>query len=228
MKHPRHALHPGAMRGRALLLSRLVLRDIRHHVAQVFLLVIAIAAATATLTTALALDGVTSHPYAATRAATKGPDVIAYLTSPSQAKPLIHASGVTSHSGPYPVASATIRFDGRHAVAFTEGRTTALVAVDRPLLTAGSWVRPDGIILERTFADALGVSVGDRVTLNHKSFTVAGIAVTAAQPPYPNLCYGPNLTFPSGFQTTSFACSSFNSGNVYRDLPAPMGPPRTS
>ncbi len=61
---------------------------------------------------ALALHGVTSHPYAAIRAATKGPDVIAYLSSASQAGKLIGASGVTSHSGPYPVASGTIRFDG--------------------------------------------------------------------------------------------------------------------
>ena len=44
-------------------------------------------------------------------------------------------------------------------------------------------------MLERTFADALGVGVGDRVTLNGRPFTVAGIAVTAASPPYPNLCY---------------------------------------
>jgi len=63
-------------------------------------------------------------------------------------------------------------------------------AVDQPLLTAGSWVRPGGIVVERTFADALGVSVGDRVILNGTSFTVAGVAVTAAQSPYPNLCNG--------------------------------------
>ena len=44
-------------------------------------------------------------------------------------------------------------------------------------------------MIERTFADALGVGVGDRVTLNGRPFTVAGIAVTAANPPYPNLCY---------------------------------------
>lgn len=49
-------------------------------------------------------------------------------------------------------------------------------------------MRPGGIVLERTFADALGVAVGDRVMLNKKPFTVAGIAVTAAQPPYPNIC----------------------------------------
>ena len=43
-------------------------------------------------------------------------------------------------------------------------------------------------MLERTFAAALGVGVGDRVTLDGQQFTVAGIAVTASTAPYPNLC----------------------------------------
>ena len=177
--------------GTALLVFRLAIRDVRRHVAQAALLVVAIAAAAATLTMALALNGVTSQqPYAATRAAAKGPDVVAYLTSASQAKSLIHASGVASSSGPYPVASAVIRFHGRIADVFAEGRSPAPVAVDQPLLTAGDWVRPDGVVIERTFADALGVSVGDEVSVGGRSFVVAGIAVTAAQAPYPNLCNG--------------------------------------
>jgi putative ABC transport system permease protein len=204
-----------SVRGRALLLSRLVRRDIRHHLAQAILLVVAIAVATATLTMALALNGVTSHPYAATRAATKGPDVVAYLTSAAQAKSLIHASGVAASSGPYPVASATIRFGGRSADVFAEGRAVAPAAVDRPELTGGRWVRPGGVVIERTFADALGVSPGDRVTLNGKSFTVAGIAVTAAQPPYPNLCYPSHPPLSGGLEVTAYACSSLKiaSGN---------------
>ena len=44
-------------------------------------------------------------------------------------------------------------------------------------------------MIERTFAQALDVGVGDHVTLSGRRFTVAGIAVTAAQAPYPNLCY---------------------------------------
>ena len=67
--------------GRALLVYRLAVRDLRHHAAQAALLVIAIAAATATLTMALSMNGVTGQPYSATRAATNGPDVVAYLTS---------------------------------------------------------------------------------------------------------------------------------------------------
>ena len=190
--------------GTALLVFRLVTRDVRRHAAQAILLVVAIAAATATLTTGLALNGVTSQsPYMTTRAATKGPDVVAYPTSASQAKSLLRASGIASHSGPFPVASATIRFDGRQADGFAQGRSTAPAAVDQPLLTAGSWVRPGGVVIERTFADALGVSVGDRVSVGGKPFTIAGIAVTAAQTPYPNLCNG-------ALETNSPATSKFS------------------
>jgi len=190
--------------GRAFLVCRLAARDLRHHAAQAVLLVVAIAAATATLTMALSMNGVTSQPYAATKAATDGPDVVAYLTSTGQAKALVHAPGVESSSGPYPVVGATIRFDGRTAGVFAQGRGQEPAAVDRPDVTAGSWVRPGGVVLERTFAEALGAQVGDVVTLNGQRFTVAGIAVTAAQAPYPNLCYftasscPPWLTVPGG------------------------------
>jgi putative ABC transport system permease protein len=196
--------------GTALLVFRLAARDVRRHAAQAVLLVVAIAAATATLTMGIALSGVTSQsPYLTTRAATKGPDVVAYLPSAQRATSLAHASGVAVHSGPFPVASATIHFDGRLADAFAEGRATAPAAVDQPLLTAGSWVRPGGVVIERTFADALGVSVGDRVSLNGKSFLVAGIAVTAAQSPYPNLCNGTLVGPTPAASKFSSACPPF-------------------
>jgi putative ABC transport system permease protein len=198
--------------GTAFLVLRLAERDVRRHRAQAALLVVAIAAATATLTMGLAMNGVTSqHPYAATRTATRGPDVVAYLGSASQAKSLIHASGVKAASGPYPVASGVIRFDGHAADVFAEGRPTAPAAVDQPLSTAGNWVRPGGVVIERTFADALGVTVGDHVSLDGKSFTVTGIAVTAAQAPYPNLCNGTFLASTPAASKFSNACPpSFN------------------
>jgi putative ABC transport system permease protein len=195
--------------GTALVVLRLALRDVRHHLAQAVLLVIAIAAAAAALTMGLAMSGVTSeHPYAVTRAATNGPDVVAYLSSASQANSLIHAVDVASYSGPYPIVSGVIRFDGRTADIFGEGRSMSAVAVDQPDVLSGGWVRPDGVVIERTFADALGVSVGDRVNIGGTSFRVAGIAVTAAQDPYPNLCNG---SFVTVNPTTSFfsnACTS--------------------
>jgi putative ABC transport system permease protein len=199
--------------GRAVLVLRLAVRDVRHHIAQAVLVVIAIAAAAATLTMGLAMNGVTSeHPYAVTRAATKGPDVVAYLTSTSQANLLIHAAGVTTSSGPFPVVSGTMRFDGRLADVFAEGRSATPSAVDRPLVTAGSWVRPGGVVIQRTFADALGVNVGDKVSLNGRRITVVGIAVTAAQAAYPNLCNGTLLASTPAASQFSNACSfpSFN------------------
>jgi putative ABC transport system permease protein len=196
--------------GIALLVFRLSARDVRHHAAQAILLVVAVAAATATLTMGIALSGVTSRsPYLTTRTATKGPDVVGYTTSAAQASTLAHASGVASYSGPFPVAAATIHFDGRQADAWAEGRATAPAAVDQPVLTAGSWVRPGGVVIERTFADALGVSVGDRVALNGKSFTVAGIGVTAAQSPYPNLCNGTLVGPTPAASKFSNACPTF-------------------
>ena len=175
--------------GKFLLVGRLAARDLRRHKAQAVLLLLAITAATTVLALGLALSGVTSQPYQQTRAATKGPDVVGSLNTPGQATALIHASGVSAASGPYPLVYAVLRVNGRMAGAQAEGRTEAPAAVDQPVLTAGSWVRPGGVVIERTFAEALGVSVGDRLTLNGQSFTVAGIAVSAAIVPYPNICY---------------------------------------
>jgi ABC-type lipoprotein release transport system permease subunit len=200
--------------GKLVLIGRLAAKDIGRHPARAVLLLLAIMAATSVLTLGLALRGVTSHPYQQTRAATKGPDVVAYLPvlhqpgrrpelSP-EATALTRAAGVTGHAGPFPDMWAVLRVHGLTAGAEVQGRAEAASPVDQPKLTAGSWVRPGGVVIERTFAEALGVGVGDRVTLNGRTLTVAGIAVTAARPPYPNLCYinagGCMGDFPSGTQ----------------------------
>jgi putative ABC transport system permease protein len=192
--------------GKLILAGRLAARDLRYRPAQAVLLLLAVTAATAVLSLGLVLHGVTSQPYQQTRAATRGPDVVAQLGGPyggphgpqqsgpgpqvlTEVKTLLHAPGVTGHSGPYPVASALLRVRGITVGVEAEGRDQAPASVEQPALTAGGWVRSGGVVIERTFAEALGVGVGDRVTLNGRPFTVAGIGVTAASPPYPNLCY---------------------------------------
>jgi len=192
---------------RLRLVGRLVARDLRRRPGQAVLMLLAVTAATATLTLGLVLHGVTSQPYQQTRAATRGPDELAYLGSPlaapgpratgsalqklvrAQAGDLARAPGVTGASGPYPLAGALVRANGLVAGAEAEGRDVAPASVDQPKLTAGSWVRPGGVVLERAFAAGLGAGVGDRITLNGRVFGVAGIAVTAANSAYPNLCY---------------------------------------
>jgi len=60
-----------------LIVYRLGLKDLRHRPAQALLLLLAIAAGAATLTLGIALHGTTDSPYARTRTATNGPDVVA-------------------------------------------------------------------------------------------------------------------------------------------------------
>jgi putative ABC transport system permease protein len=74
------------------------------------------------------------------------------------------------------------------ATAEVEGRSTAPSSVDRPKLMQGTWVRPGGVVVEASFANALGLHVGDRLSLGGGSFEVTGTAVTAAVPDYPDVC----------------------------------------
>ena len=136
--------------------------------------------------------------YATTRAATAGPDVVAATVGsvpgglPADVvrlEQLSRSPGVTGRSGPFPVTFAALRAGGRMANVMAEGRGQGTASVDQPELTQGSWVRPGEVVVERTFAVVLGIHAGDRITLDGRSFRIAGIAVTAAVPPYPNICY---------------------------------------
>ena len=76
--------------GRVLLVGRLAARDLRRRPAEAALLLLAIMAATTTLTLGLVLHGVTDDPYESTREATAGPDVVASVArDPSAASPPI-------------------------------------------------------------------------------------------------------------------------------------------
>ena len=156
--------------GRMLIIGRLAVRDIRYRPAQAILLLLVITAAIAVLSLGLVLRGVTNQPYQQTRAATRGPDVVADLFSgpdaisqaqlASKVSALVHTAGVTGSTGPYLVAPAVLLANGHRAAVEAEGRDQAPAAIDQPVITAGTWVRPGGVVLERTFAEALGVTVG--------------------------------------------------------------------
>ena len=150
--------------GKIRLIGLLAGRDLRRRPGPAALLVVANTIATATLTLGLVLHGVTSQPYLQTRAVTNGPDVVAQIQGftlpppgsggPAQQGQTSHAQiaaeirtltgapGVTGHSGPYPVASAVIRFRGVVAPVEAEGRAEAPASIEQPKLTGGTWVRP--------------------------------------------------------------------------------------
>jgi putative ABC transport system permease protein len=202
------------VRGRAFLVVRLATKDLRHRPAQALLLLLAIAAGTTTLTLGLALHGTTNNPYARTRTATNGPDVVATVmpggsSAPGPATtakpvprgpdlaaaaeaaallPLEHAAGVVASSGPFPVTWTSLRKGHTSGGAEVEGRTSAVSSVDQPKLLHGGWVRPGGVVVEAGFASALGLHVGDRLTLGATTFAIVGTAATAAIPDYPDVC----------------------------------------
>jgi putative ABC transport system permease protein len=178
-----------------LLVCRLAARDVQRRPAAAALLLIAIMVTATILTLGLALHGTSNRPYQQTRAATAGPDVVAdtpaglpTASDLARLDALAGAPGVTAHSGPFPVTFAVLRADGHTAGAKIEGRDVTPTAVDRPKLTQGGWVRQGGVVVEQSFADALGINVGNSITLNGHSLVISGIAVTAADPPYPGLC----------------------------------------
>ncbi len=185
--------------GRVLLVCRLAARDLRRRPAEAALLLLAITAATTTLTLGLILQGVISKPYQSTREATAGPDVIAGVVPPvggqrpdlAGLRALATARGVTGHSGPYPVTWTRLAANGQTATAQVQGRDAAPASIDQPRLTQGNWVRDGGAVVEAAFAEALGVDAGDEIALQGRSFQVVGVAITAATAPYPELsCLG--------------------------------------
>ena len=179
--------------GRALLIWRLVVGDIKRRPVQALLLMVMMVTTTTTLTLGLALSHASQSPFARTRDATKGPDYVAEngpapgsgRPSPSQFAPLIHDHWVAATAGPFPVAYTRLTTPKINVPVDAEGRDTQAAAVDQPLLTAGHWVGSGGAVIEQGLAEALGLHVGDTISLGGHTFHVVGIALTTARPFYP-------------------------------------------
>lgn len=184
--------------GRLLVVLRLVVADVRRRPGQAAMLLVSITAATAMLSLGGSLHGATEKLYQQTRAATAGPDVAAYSpgtdpTTITALKSLERAPEVVAHSGPHRQYYTSLTAHGSTGAAVVQVAGAASGPVDRPLVTSGGWVRPGGAVVERGFATAMDVRVGDRVTIAGRSFPVTGIAVTAARSVYPwALGIGPN------------------------------------
>ncbi|MET9552269.1 FtsX-like permease family protein [Streptomyces sp. NPDC006645] len=175
--------------GPLLLIGRLLLRDLRRRPGEAVVFLLAVTIASASLTLGLATGNAVDSGYEKTRAATEGPDIIAVTTAadPSgMAEHLANTPGVAEQADPVFAFDTYIKARGRSAHSAVEGRDTSQDAtVDRPLVTSGTWVRRGGAVLERGFAKALGVRVGDRITIAGRDYPVVGTAISAATPVYP-------------------------------------------
>lgn len=177
--------------GPTVLVARLALADLRRHKIQAAMLLLAVTVATATLTLGLSLRGVSDTLYEQTRAATAGPDIVALSGDTGRAATAALTSleddpEVTAHHGPYRIVYADLTTrDSTASPVVIHGFAEKPGAVNRPLVTSGQWIRPGATVLERGFATALGIGVGDHVTIAGHRYPVVGIAVTAATSIYP-------------------------------------------
>jgi putative ABC transport system permease protein len=162
----------------------------------------------------LALHGASQSPFARTRAATKGPDYVADIgpapgsgrPSASQFAPFFHNRWVAATAGPFPVAFTRLTTPKINVPVDAEGRDTHATAVDQPLLTAGHWVSAGGAVIEQGLAEALGLHVGDTISLGGHRFHVVGIALTTARPFYP--AQSPGLVWLTRADAESLATAS--------------------
>ncbi len=181
------------------LLVRLTRRDLTRHRWQNALLLAALTAAATSLVLGFALHGHTQDAYAQTRTATAGPDVVAsVLPEPrasltarerQQLAALMTDRQVLRTSGPFPTTWTDLKFGTVRGGAEVQGRDVRRSAVDQPKITTGRWIAPGAAVVEQAFANAVGAHVGDTLVLGGRSFRVAGIAVTAAATPYPDVCF---------------------------------------
>jgi hypothetical protein len=109
---------------------------------------------------------------------------------PAELAAVERAPGVVGHGGLYSMTFALLNAHGITTSAMLEGRDSVSATLAQPALTAGTWIRDGGVVVERSFAEARGVRVGDSLTLSGGPCQVVGVAVDAAAAPYPHLCAG--------------------------------------
>ncbi len=170
------------------LLFKLAFAGIRSRLLASALTIAIAGAASATIVLALEVRSSGLDPWQQTFDAANGAHVLASVPSQADARALAELPGVSERGAPVPLARATVGPPGStdHVdLAGLSGRT----AVNMPVLTAGSPLREDGIVLERSLANALGIEVGATLTVTSRrgsiDLPVLGTAVVPSQPRYP-------------------------------------------
>lgn len=168
------------------MLFRLAFAGIRSRLLASALTIAIAGAAAATIVLALEVRSSGLDPWQRTFDAANGAHVLALVPSQADAHAIATLPGVTERGAPVPLVTATVRGSSdRVQLAGLSGRP----AVNMPVLTAGSQLREGGIVLERSFARALGVEVGVTLKLTSRlssvDLPVLGTAVVPSQPRYP-------------------------------------------
>jgi putative ABC transport system permease protein len=178
---------------------RWVSSDLRAHWGQAIFTAAIVAGVVASLVlAAMLLEGANS-PWLGLYDQTHGPDVVVYLAARTPADRLATLPGVREASPPVAAGTATLEQAGiaTPGAGDTQVELRAMPATApamlTPLVVDGSWLsaaRPNGVVVEASFAAAARLTVGSPITLpgsGHRpvSGQVIGIAETSGQIPYP-------------------------------------------
>src|SRR5215471_327261 len=133
------------------------------------------------------------NPWQQLFARTRGADVLVYFQNGTNTKDLRYVPGIREIGRPYQAASATLKQGAVRSPVELRAMTPAPPAMSAPLVVAGTWLRSsaqDGVVIEASFAQAVHVGVGDRISVlgidgTLTGMRVIGIADTADEGFYP-------------------------------------------
>ncbi|MDF5752520.1 FtsX-like permease family protein [Spongiactinospora sp. TRM90649] len=189
--------------------ARWIAADLRARWGQSLLAVLAVAGIVTALITAATLLEEGTNPWRGLFTQTDGAHVWIHAQDTVAGKgedvaALRGLQGVTGVAGPYRSAPVTLANEGRNAPLALRALPAKPPAIAHPVLHEGRWLDPadpDGVVLERSFAEAEGLRPGSPFTVTALSgqrhiLAVAGIAETAEQGFYPEWTPGLAWTLP--------------------------------
>jgi putative ABC transport system permease protein len=169
-------------------LVKLAFGGIRARLLASALTILLSSAAAATIVLALEVGGTARDPWQRTFDAANGAHVLANVPSQAGARAIAKLPGVAERGEPIPSATASVASrDGTDRLQLAG--LGAPARVNMPVRTEGRTAPAGGIVLERSFADALGLRVGGTLRLTAAGASielpVVGTAVSPSQPRYP-------------------------------------------
>ncbi|MFF5211288.1 ABC transporter permease [Streptosporangium sp. NPDC000396] len=173
--------------------ARWIRADLKARRGQALLTVLAVAGIVAALITSATLLEDGTNPWRGLFAESRGAHVWIHTKDAPDVAALSRLHGVVEVAGPYRTAPVMLTLEGKKSPVALRGMLDRLPSVATPLVRQGRWLssgETDGVVVESSFAEALGLRVGGAfpvTALNGAShpLTVVGLADTADQGFYP-------------------------------------------
>ncbi|WP_189239648.1 FtsX-like permease family protein [Planomonospora parontospora] len=184
--------------------ARWLRADLRARRGQALLTVLSVAGIVAALVAAATLLEDGTNPWRGLFERTRGAHVWIHTGEAPDLAALRSLPGVVRVAGPYRTAPVTLTLGGRKSPVALREATTVPPETAAPLVREGRWLRAGdagGAVVERSFAEALDLRVGDPFPVTALSgsahpLVVVGLAETADQGFYPEWTPGLAWTLP--------------------------------